>query len=72
MNIQFAGKTAIVTGAAHGFGRAIASKSISIYRHIKLPNRSGDLSGRPPYHAICRLPRDNAAAHTEYLASHSV
>ncbi len=24
MNIQFAGKTAIVTGAAHGFGRAIA------------------------------------------------
>ena len=24
MNIQFEGKTAIVTGAAHGFGRAIA------------------------------------------------
>ncbi|MEO7086586.1 MAG: SDR family NAD(P)-dependent oxidoreductase, partial [Gemmatimonadaceae bacterium] len=24
MNIDFTGKTAIVTGAAHGFGRAIA------------------------------------------------
>src|SRR5690349_15742373 len=24
MNIEFSGKTAIVTGAAHGFGRAIA------------------------------------------------
>ena len=24
MHIEFAGKTAIVTGAAHGFGRAIA------------------------------------------------
>ena len=24
MNIQFSGKTALVTGAAHGFGRAIA------------------------------------------------
>ena len=24
MNLDFSGKTAIVTGAAHGFGRAIA------------------------------------------------
>ena len=24
MNIEFAGRTAIVTGAAHGFGRAIS------------------------------------------------
>jgi len=34
MNIRFAGRTAIVTGAAHGFGRSIAGKLASLGANV--------------------------------------
>ena len=35
MNLDFTGKTAIVTGAAHGFGRAIG---VALAEHVTRPD----------------------------------
>ena len=46
MNLDFTGKTAIVTGAAHGFGRAIALAFAHEGARIVLAARTAEQVGR--------------------------
>ena len=48
MNIDFHGRTAIITGAAQGFGRAVACRLAALGAQVWATDKLADERNRPP------------------------